>query len=455
MSSWLRRTFSFVVTSALLSFGWPSAAPACDEPRPPRCLAPSGGADDTALLQGALDRCSGARRPCTVSLCAGVFPTGILRVRDFRGTLRGAGPEKTVLRALPDLPTSRVTPDFYREDPFSPAADPWPFLVQFVEGRARVLDLAIEVPDPPEGSKVTTGWFQFDFPFSSLRGGLLFTGRETVSFAARHVRVEGAAYSAGGDFQPRTASIGASCEGLLFDPDPPAGYSSDYPVFPFEGACSITDSSFRGVLRGTVLWELAGAKVLLAGNRYEGSKAVEILDADRSHVAVLGNDWDVSVRGLQVQQNVDGAPSGHSAIAVSGNRGRVVPSYLGDGLSFVDPFDPTYEPGGTALRVTGNDWTIGDASLPAVAGLEIVGAARLRVRDNLLGGRVLNGLTVDGTTGCRLSRNAFDWELVGAGPDVPLPPDLRLGPETSGCLAVVGPDDTVVDEGRDNRVVRK
>ncbi len=447
MSSCLRRTVPVVLVSAILSFVLPAPARACDEPRPPRCLAPSGGADDTALLQAALDRCSGARRPCTVSLCEGVFPTGILRVRDFRGTLRGAGPEKTVLRALPDLPTSQTTPDFYREDPFSAAADPWPYLVQLVEGRARILDLAIEVPDPGEGSQPTTGWYMFDFRFSGLRGGLLLTGREPVSFAVRHVRVEAAAYT--GADAGTTTFIGASCEGLLFDPDPPAGYPADYPVLPFRGACSITDSSFLGVLRGTSLSELAGAKVLVAGNRYRAGKAVEVADADRSHVAILGNEWDVNVRGVQVQQNLDGLPSQHSAIEVSGNRGRVVPYYLGDGLSFVDPFEPSYEPGGTTLRVTGNRWTIGDASLPATDGLKVLGAARLRVRDNQLGGRVLSGLTVDQATGCRVSRNAFDWELAGTGPD------LRLGAETSGCVAFVGPDDVVVDEGRDNRVVRR
>jgi hypothetical protein len=48
-----------------------------------------------------------------------------------------------------------------------------------------------------------------------------------------------------------------------------------------------------------------------------------------------------------VQQNNDGTPLGHSANAVSGNRGRVVPSYLGDGLSF-------------ALAVVGMDDTVVD-----------------------------------------------------------------------------------------------
>jgi hypothetical protein len=447
MSSCLRRTVPVVAASAVLLFVLPAPARACDEPRPPQCLAPSGGPDDTALLQAALDRCAGARRPCAVNLCEGVFPTGILRVRDFRGTLRGAGPDKTVLRALPELPTSQVTPDFYREDPFSQAADPWPYLVQLVEGRARVLDLAIEVPDPGEGRQPTTGWFLFGFRFAGLRGGLLLTGREAVSFEVRHVRVEASAYT--GSDAGTTTFIGASCEGLILDPDPPAGYPADYPVLPFKGSCGIRHSEFLGVLRGTSLSELAGAKVLVAGNRYRAGKAVEVVDADRSRIAILGNEWDVDVRGVQVQQNLDGRPSRHSAIEVSRNRGRVAPSYLADGLSFEDPFEPSYEPGETTLRVTRNRFTIGDANLPATDGLKVIGASHLQVLENRLGGRVLSGLTVDRATGCRLWRNAFDWELAGTGPD------LRLGPDTSGCVAWVGPDDVVVDEGRDNRVVRR
>ena len=125
-----------------------------------------------------------------MNLCKGVFPTGILRVKDFRGTLRGAGPDKTVLRALPDLPTTKTEVDFYRGDPFSDATDPWPYLLQFVEGKARILDLAIEIPAPSPGSKPTNGWNWFGFEFTALKGGLLLTGRDPVDFTVRHVRVE-------------------------------------------------------------------------------------------------------------------------------------------------------------------------------------------------------------------------------------------------------------------------
>jgi hypothetical protein len=447
MSLCLRRTIPVVLACAVLVVGGPSPGRACDEPRPRHCVAPSGDGDDTGLLQKELDRCAGARRPCTVSLCQGVFPTGILRVRDFHGTLRGAGPEKTILRALPDLPTSQTPQDFFREDPFSEATDPWPYLLQFVEGKARVLDLAIEIPAPEEGSTPTMGWFQFDVLFTGLRGGLLLTGREPVDFTVRHVRVEAAAYPA--SEEGTTTYIGVSCEGLLFDLDA----EGQYPVFPVRGACRITDSAFRGVLTGTSLAEMAGAKILLAGNDYRTSTAVEVADADRSHVDIVGNRWDVDTRGVQVQQNLDGPPSQESRIEVSANRGRVVPKLpysLGDGLFFLDPFEPSYEPGGTTLRVTRNHWTFGDSNQPATEGLRAVGAAHLRILDNVLKGRVVNnGVTIDNTTGCRVARNVFAWENGAEGRD------LYFRHDTSDCVAVVGPEDSVANQGTDNRILRQ
>jgi hypothetical protein len=452
MSFCIRRTIPVVLASAVLVVAGASPGRACDEPRSRHCVAPSGDDDDTRLLQAELDRCAGARRPCTVSLCAGIFPTTILRVRDFRGTLRGAGPEKTILRALPDLPTSQTPGDFYREDPFIEARDPWPYLVQFVEGKARILDLAIEIPAPDEGSSPTTGWNWFGFTFTALKGGLLLTGRDPVDFTVRHVRVEAGVYEDSTEGATAAAQLGASCEGLLFDQDAERQYPIDYPVFPVRGACRITDSVFRGVLRGTSIAETSGAKVLLAGNDYVTSMAVDVADADRSHVAIVANRWDVDTRGVQVQQNLDGPPSQESAIEVSGNHGRVVPKLpysLGDGLFFLDPFEPSYDPGGTTLRVTRNRWTFGDPIQPATEGLRVVGAARLRILDNVLNGRVVNGVTIDHTTGCRVARNVFGWEKEAEGRD------LRFMPDASGCLAVVGPEDSVADQGPDNQILQK
>jgi hypothetical protein len=410
------------------------------------CLAPSGD-DDTAALQAALERCSGAKRPCAVGLCAGTFHSGILRVRDFRGTLRGRGPERTVLRALPDLPVSGNDEDFFRDDPFGP--DPWPYLVQFIEGRGRVEDLGILVPAPPPGSepksRPTTGWYLLDDgPIFELRGALLFTGREPVDFEVRDVRV--VAEDPGSELGTTTFH-GVEFGGLFYDSDD----AGDFPVFPARGRLRVADSTFDGVLIGTALAELATAKVLVARNRYRSSIAVDVIDADRSGITVLGNRWVTSIRGVQIRQNLDGEPSRASEVRVDGNRGTLAPFFagFGDGLWYVDPADPTSDPGGTALRVFGNRWTLGSADAAATSGITANGAARLRLAGNRLKGRAASGLDVDATSGCRVWGNSTEGLDTGAGPD------LRLGHDTSDCLAVVGPDDVVVDEGVANRVIRR
>jgi len=424
---------------ALLVGAAPVAAPSDGH----GCLAPSGD-DDTAVLQAALDRCSGARRPCTVTLCAGAFHTGILRVRDFRGTLRGRGPQRTVLRALPGLPVSRNTRDFFRDDPFGP--DPWPYLVQFIEGHGQVEDLGILVPAPPSGSDPTTGWYLLDDgPIFELRGALLFSGRQPVDFEVRDVRI--AAEDPGSELGTTTFN-GLELGGLVYDPDDLGGF----PVFPARGRLRVTDSTLDGVLAGTALAELAGAHVLLARNRYRSTIAVDVIDADRSAIEVLANRWTASYRGVQVRQNLDGAPSRAAAVAVDLNRGEVVPLFpgFGDGLSFLDPAgDASPEPGATTLRAAGNRWTLGGADAATTSGITASGAARLRLAGNRLAGRAASGLEVDATSGCRVRGNSLETLDTGAGPD------LRLGHDTSDCLAIVGPEDVVVDEGVANRVVRR
>jgi hypothetical protein len=235
--------------------------------------------------------------------------------------------------------------------------------------------------------------------------------------------------------------------GLLHDPDDPG----DFPVFPARGRLRVTDSSFDGVLTGTALAELAAADVLVARNRYRSSIAVDVIDVDRSGITVLGNRWATSIRGVQVRQNLDGAPSRASEVRVDGNRGTLAPFFagFGDGLWYVDPADPASDPGGTALRVVGNRWTLGSAGGAVTSGITASGAARLRLAGNRLTGRVASGLEVDATSGCRIWGNSMHGLDTGAGPD------LRLGHDTSDCLAVVGLLDVVVDEGVANRVIRR
>lgn len=408
------------------------------------CLAPSGD-DDTAALQEALESCSGARGSCTVRLCAGVFETGILRVRDFRGTLRGAGARATVLRAKPDLEVSANTQGFFRDEPFG--SEPWPYLLQLVEGRAAIRDLGILIPTPPAGSRPTTGWTLlegFD-PTFELRGALLLTGRDPVDFEVSRVRVT-AERDPASELET-TAFHGIEFGGLLFNPADTGGF----PVFPARGSFEVTGSDVGGVLNGTPIGEVAGARVRVAHNRFRSAVAVDVIDAERSQVAIVSNRWDVSYRGVQVRQNLDGNPSRGSGFLVDDNEGSLAPFApgVGDGIAFQDPFDASPDPGGSALWATRNRLTLGNATGTAASGITAVGASRLKIAGNRISGKGAVGIDVDVAEGCLVLGNSVRDLDTASGPD------LHLGPDTTDCLALVGKSDRVQDDGSNNRVIRR
>jgi hypothetical protein len=418
-------------------------APAAAQPSHRRCLAPSGD-DDTAALQSALESCSGAQASCTVSLCAGVFDTGILRVKGFRGTLRGAGARATVLRARPELAVNANPQGFFRDEPFG--EDPWPYLLQFVEGRASIRDLGILVPAPPAGSRPTTGWAIFGSePIYELRGVLLLTGRDPVDFDVSRVRVVAEPDPASG--LGTTAFHGIEFGGLLDD----AAGEEPFPVFPARGSFEMTDSVILGVLNGAPVGEITQANVRLAHNRFRSTVAVDLIDLDRSRVAIVSNRWRVSYSGVQVRQNLDGSPSRASGILVDDNQGSLTPfaAGLGDGIFFQDPFDPSRDPGGSVLWATRNRLTLGNATGEAATGITVKGANRPKLAANRLSGRAGTALEVDSTNGGLVLGNSLEGLETTVGPDV------HLGSETSDCVAIVGKGDLVQDDGVNNRVIRR
>jgi hypothetical protein len=422
------------------------SATAFAQPRSSSCVAPTGG-DDTALLQAALDRCSGRGPGCSVELCRGVFQTGILRVRDFRGTLRGAGQNATTLRAHPELPVNPNPTGFFRDDPFSADADPWPYLLQFVEGRATIQDLGILIPRPPDPSRPTSGWFLLEGlgPIFELRGAILLTGRERVDFEVRRVRVRAEADAL--SLLDTTAFGGIEFAGLLFDPaaDP------TFPVFPARGLFRVSDSELVGMASGTPMSELSEALAIVRRNRYDTQLAVDVIDVDHSRIGILQNRWQVSVRGVQVIQNLDGAPSGASGIWVDENVGVVSPLFagVGNGIAFQDPLGGSTVPGTSVLWATRNRLEQRGGLGPAESGITADGAGELKILDNRVRGEVTEGISVDVTQGCLVAGNSMRGLSTGAGPD------LHLGPGTAGCTARVGRDDLVLDEGTGNRVIRR
>jgi hypothetical protein len=413
------------------------------------CLAPSGG-DDTAEVQSALDTCSGARRRCVVSLCEGTFRIAQVRVKDFRGVLRGAGREKTFIQALPDLEVNGHLGDYFWDDPFDPDFAPWPVLVQFIGGRGRIRDLTVEVPSPTPPERPTQGWGGFKrddgtiVRLFELDVAILITGKDPVDFEVERVGVV-----AGEDPLSEIGTTllnGITFEGRLFNPTD----VGTYPVFPLRGRFRLSDSEFVGAFSGSGVAELERARVTVTDNRYRSGIAVFVQDADRSNIRIINNLWEADFMGLQAILNVDGALSERNSLFVLGNQGTThVPfADFGFGVSFIDPWDfETRGPGGSMVTLARNDLTVSTVEGAATSGIDVYGAGQLWAWRNVVRGQAwAGGINVDRTSGCWIVRN-----LLGTTGG----PDLALGPDTRRCLAVVDREDVVVDEGTGNRIFRR
>jgi hypothetical protein len=220
-------------------------------------------------------------------------------------------------------------------------------------------------------------------------------------------------------------------------------------VFPVRGRYRIWDSEVTGTLCGTQLGELDEAEVVIAENDFESLVAVDFLDGSRSRVSAYRNRWDAGFVGVQVILNVDGEPSVDNTFYVYRNRGTVGPYWgYGSGVYFADPWILP-EPGNSTLVVGLNRVTVGTPDEAADTALDASGAGRLWVAGNRFRGRVATGLKIDDTSGCRVYWNRLDGLDTGDGPH------LDLGLETSDCVAAVGLDDIVNDDGTNNTVIRR
>src|SRR5215470_1307276 len=135
-----------------------------------------GGTDDSASIQCALQRADGG----TVRLTAGTFHVAQVVARGFRGKLVGQGHDATTVVNV-DRPIF-VTPVDWNDGPPS-AANPWPSLFNFVDGRFTVSDMTIEV----RGTDPTTGWSAFGVHLTALAHAISITGERADATIERVV----------------------------------------------------------------------------------------------------------------------------------------------------------------------------------------------------------------------------------------------------------------------------
>jgi len=147
---------------------------------------PPNGVDDTANIQGALNKCVAYGPGCTVQLAAGTYLTKQVVAYNFQGTLKGMGMNSTTIEALPNLPVTNLTVTSCQPNLTDCI---WPGLFEFVDGNIRVSDLSIKITAVP----ATLPWTdEVDTATHTMLYDVLgFMGQHPTDVSIDRIRMEG------------------------------------------------------------------------------------------------------------------------------------------------------------------------------------------------------------------------------------------------------------------------
>jgi len=156
---------------------------------------PPNGVNDTANIQGALNKCLAYGPGCTVQLQAGTYFTKQVVVYNFQGTFKGKGIDTTTIEALPNLPVTNLLVTSCQPNLTDCI---WPGLFEFVDGNISVSDLSIEITAVP----ATQPWTdEVDTDTHTMLYDVLgFMGRHPTDVTIDRIRMEGQPSSLSTDF---------------------------------------------------------------------------------------------------------------------------------------------------------------------------------------------------------------------------------------------------------------
>ena len=147
---------------------------------------PPNGVDDTAKIQGALNKCKAYGAGCTVQLQAGTYHTKQVIIHNFQGTFKGVGKASTTIEAL-FLPANFPDPSLVE------ACNPnftdclWTTLITFIDGNINVSDLTINVTLVP----ATQTWVDDGVDYENVFAPLEFTGRHPMNVTIDRIAING------------------------------------------------------------------------------------------------------------------------------------------------------------------------------------------------------------------------------------------------------------------------
>ena len=413
------------------------------------------GVDDTAQLQAALDSCSGAVTTCRVVLSGGTFRTQLLLVENFRGRLRGQGAGRTVIRpVLGRQLKASLTP--YDAPPT--LASPYPALLHFTGGgNIEISDLTLDFPSQMQVS----GWYG-DF-WNTLLAAILVDGGARDQARLALTRVEVLARPCRKEFTLLSNVMAAVVFGgkRAWLPNPAVLTAAERLA---GGSFTATGNYVRGTGIGFAVHDASAVEVRIANNDIQGTHkhAVSLFEVAGSRVRVAGNriagEGTVinNYRGFRNFVDPEQAPpdSRPSNFTIAHN----VINFSAPGTAEFGPFgaDPIVSVdwmGNRAQPMPGagiDTWTIRDNDIVMEdkgRAITVIGdrGHALIAHNRIYGRDGAEGIIVESSSGTRTMRNAFIDFPAGSA-------HLRLGGFTQECR-VVEPRSVVLDLGQNNSVI--
>jgi parallel beta-helix repeat protein len=362
--------------------------------------APSG-ADDTVILQGALDECvNNHPMGCTIRLSAGTYLSGPLTATNFHGSIAGKGMNATAIEPITPFPV-------------------WSSLITFSESKVAISDLTLRVTAYQPVTDCTIEVYGFCGVYSLVNP----TGSNT-SASLQSVALEG---GPGADWGFGAYNLFG---GLLFDgPE-------------IKGDLHITGSRFKNMSLGIRAYGTVDSQVTIGGSAADGNTfenqviSVFIREANGSGINISQNNVTNFSLAFLINQGVDYQHAAatytiqHNSIRVSGdfNAGIVINDFNVPQSQFA---------------VSNNDISFGNC--PGCEGVFIEFAKDAVISNNKLSGTAQDGIHILASDGCMVKANNLQtlgptWAGIVLDTDYSDTPNIP----TTNCTVVGGnPKDTV------------
>lgn len=365
-------------------------------------LSPNG-VNDTSKLQKALDSCTHAKAACRIVLARGVFYTDVLLAKDFNGSIRGQGRDKTIIRPLRIAPL-RSTPRPFLKDPS--LSQPYPVLLHFANGaNVEMSDLTL---DFPHDMRVAEWGLPYGLPDKLLAAIMVDGGRNDRA----RLEISRVAINA-----PRSPAFGSnvmnavSFEGQTRATDPYDAVGRATPLA--SGELSARNVSINGTLVAFNVRDISNSQVSLIDNDLEDvlTSGFSFADLSQSRILVRKNRIAAASNGIRINRGVrflggvEQASKKSSAYVITQNTVNIE---TGDGITFVDStqFFTTPGHGIDHVLVHDNDVVLAPEALTGVFVMGDYGNVTV-ASNTLWGPSAWGGIFINEGRGTRTWHNRF------------------------------------------------